>query len=163
MSTIITKATPKDDYTLEIFTANNNRLMCDMKPYLDTILFCPLRDMETWKQIEIMDTCLIWRGKSTIELSIDRLLDLFIKGKSYNRDVVIDSASIQQEWILHVILANSNWMDMDFRQLFQYPLFSPLIEKGLWKTMKANRHSFLWKNSNVSLEISMHMLLNYFI
>jgi hypothetical protein len=153
---------PKADYTLEIILTNHSRLICNMKPYIETVQFCPLKDMETWKNVETKENCLSFTGVTRVEIPIDTLLDLFMRELNVNCNSAIEKAEITQEWLLHIILKNKNQMDLDFQQLLAYPLFSPLIEKGLFQTIKAQKHSLLWKNENVALEISMHTLLRYF-
>ena len=68
---------PMDDYTLEVTMTNSNRLKFDMQPYLNTIEFCPLKDKNVWKNVEVHDTYLFWKGGAEVELSIDTLLAYF--------------------------------------------------------------------------------------
>lgn len=162
MSTKIQSAIAKEDYILEIVMTNGNRLTCNMIPYLNTIQFCPLKDKTVWEAMEVLDTCLKWKGNQTVELSVDRILDLFKTEEASQREAAIKEAVSDEEWLLHIQLVNGNRMDMYMEQLLEYPMFMPLLEKGLWKTMQAKKHSLLWKNRDVSFELSVHMLLNYF-
>jgi hypothetical protein len=71
------KVVPLEDYKLQITMSNGNQLKFDMKPYLNTIQFCPLRDIDLWKNVQVYDTYLLWNGKEKVELSIDTLLAYF--------------------------------------------------------------------------------------
>jgi len=162
IATAIKQVFPKDDYFLEIIMANGNSINCDMKPYLDTIQFCPLKKKDVWRNIEIQQSSIKWRGNSVVELSIDRLLDLFMKNKQDSREVAIKEATSERKWQLHLQLVNGNWMRMDLEQLLEYPLFTPLLDKGLWNTLQVKEHSLLWENQNVKFEVPLPTLLNYF-
>lgn len=153
---------PKEDYKLDITMSNGNRLLLNMTPHLDTVQFCPLKDKAVWKSIEMQDTCLRWIGKSSVELSIDRLLGLFGTGRQVGLDAAIDKVTSDQNWKLHLELDNGNHLDMDMSQLLQFSMFAPLSKKGLWKTMQAKEHSLLWRDTNIQLEISISTILNYF-
>ena len=71
------KAIPMKDYSLQIIMSNGNRLKFNMLPYLDTVQFCPLKDMGIWENVEVHDTYLSWKGSARVELSIDTLLAYF--------------------------------------------------------------------------------------
>jgi len=71
------KAIPMKDYTLKIIMSNGNCLKFDMLPYLDTVQFCPLKDMTVWEKVEVHDAYLLWNGSARVELSIDTLLSYF--------------------------------------------------------------------------------------
>jgi hypothetical protein len=71
------KVVPLEDYKLQVIMSNGNQLKFDMKPYLNTIQFCPLWDIELWKNVQVYDTYLLWKGKEKVELSIDTLLAYF--------------------------------------------------------------------------------------
>jgi len=63
---------PMDDYTLEVAMTNGNRLKFDMKPYLNTIEFCPLKDKNVWKNVEMHDICLFWKGGAEVNFPSTR-------------------------------------------------------------------------------------------
>ena len=161
MSTKIQHAIASEDYTLELVMENGNRLLCNMEPYLHTIQFCPLQDKSVWETMEVLDTCLRWQGRQIVELSVDRMLDLF-KDEDSQKMAGIKEATTQGKWLLHIELINGNQMDMDVEELLEYPMFMPLLEKGLWNTLQAKKHSICWKNKDVCFELSVQMLLNYF-
>lgn len=70
-------AIPKEDYTLQITMTNGNTLKFNMKPYLDTVQFCPLKDRAGWENVKVYDSYLLWIGSTKVELSIDTLLSYF--------------------------------------------------------------------------------------
>jgi hypothetical protein len=57
--------------------SNGNHLRFNMLPYLDTVQFCPLKDMKVWESVEVHDTYILWGGSPRVELSIDTLLAYF--------------------------------------------------------------------------------------
>ncbi|KXL54164.1 hypothetical protein CLNEO_03910 [Anaerotignum neopropionicum] len=155
-------AVPREDYTLDIIMNNGNRLFLDMSTQLETVQFCPLKDKTIWNSVEVQDTCLRWGGNSTVELSIDRLAGLFKMGVKFGEDAKIDRVTSEKNWLLHLELDNGNRLDMDMSQLLEFSLFAPLLQKGLWKTIKAKEHSLLWQDSNIQLEIPVSTILHYF-
>lgn len=155
-------AIPKEDYTLEITMTNNNRLVVDMKPYLDTVQFCPLKVSEVWRNIEVRDTSLRWRGRSKVELSVDTLLALFRAGAEIGQDSNVQEAAAKKDWQLSLQLDNGNRLDMDVGQLLEYSMFAPLLNRGLWKTMRRQQHSLLWEDKSIRLELPVKSILDYF-
>lgn len=155
-------AIPKTNYILSITMTNKNHMDFDMKPYLETVQFCPLMDKAVWKNIEIRHTCLRWRGNSKVELSIDTLLGLFMAGKEAGHNSIIQDVAAKEDWWLYLLMDNSNSLTMDIGQLLEFPLFAPLSQKKLWKTIKAKEHSLLWKDKNIVLELPIESILNYF-
>lgn len=154
--------TPREDYAMDIMMNNGNRLFLNMAGQLEKVQFCPLKDKAVWNSVEIQDTCIRWRGKPDVELSIDRLLGLFKMGLKVGQEATINKVTSEQDWLLHLELDNGNHLDMDMRQLLEFSLFAPLSQKGLWQTMQAKKHSLIWQDSNIQLEIPVNTILNYF-
>lgn len=155
-------AIPKEDYRLEVTMTNENRLEFDIKPYLDTVQFCPLKDKAVWMKIEVRNTCLRWKGNSKVELSVDTLLDLFKEGKETGQSSAIQKASVKDDWQLYLRMDNGNSLTMDVGKLLEFPLFAPLLNKGLWKTMRAQEYSLLWEDKSIRLEFPVGTILKYF-
>jgi len=155
-------AIPKEDYTLEITMTNNNQLVVNMKPHLDTVQFCPLKDTAVWRNIEVKDTSLCWRGSSKVELSVDTLLALFQTGEETGQDSCVQEAAAKKDWKLSLQLNNGNHIHMDVEQLLEYSMFAPLLRRGLWKTMRGQQHSLLWEDQSIRLELPVKSILDYF-
>lgn len=141
---------------------NGNQIACDMKPYLNTIQFCLLKQKSVWERIETNQNSIRWIGDQVIELSLDRLLDLFTKDKPDSQKVAIQKATSESKWNLYLQLVNGNWMSMNLEPLLEYPIFTPLLDKGLWNKLRVNEYSLQWENQNVKFELPLHTLLNYF-
>lgn len=155
-------AVPKEDYQLDITMTNTNRLVFDMKPHLDTVQFCPLKDQEVWMNIEVRKTCLRWKGNSKVELSVDNLLNLFKEGKETEQGSSIQEATVKDDWQLDLRMDNGNSLTMDMEELLEFPLFAPLSQKGLWKNMCAQAYSLVWEDKNIRLELPIKSILDYF-
>lgn len=149
-------ATPLEDYILEATMTNGNCLTVHMLPYLYTVQFYPLKDIRVWKSIQVQDNFLRWNGTAEVELSIDTLLGLFKAGGS------IAEASVEAGYRLRIKLTNGNAMLQDLALLLDLPMFAPLAQKGLWKTMQADKRSLLWENKDIRMELPIDTLLNYF-
>jgi len=155
-------AIPKEDYTLEITMTNKNQMIVDMKPHLNTVQFCPLKDAVVWRNIEVRDTSLRWRGSSKVELSVDTLLALFRAGEETGQDSCVQEAAAKKGWKLSLQMDNGNRIHMDVEQLLEYSVFAPLLSKGLWRTMRGQQHSLLWEDKNIRLELPVKIILDYF-
>jgi len=73
----IKEAIPMDEYLLEITMSNGNYLTFNMSPYIDTVQYCPIKDIKVWKNVQVFDSYLLWDGSARVELSIDTILDYF--------------------------------------------------------------------------------------
>ena len=155
-------AVPKEDYTLSVTMTNGNRLTVDMSPHLNTVQFCALKDLEVWRDVEVRETSLCWKGAPSAELSVDRLLSLWEAGGQVGQESSIAQATSEQGWQLHVLLQNGNRLQMDMRPLLSFPLFGPLSQKVLWKSLQAEEHSLRWGDARIRLELPLSSILQYF-
>ena len=62
-----------DEYVLQVDFVSGSRLLLDMKPYLDKILFRPLADPKVWNSVV---TNGIFVRFGNVELSHDELLSM---------------------------------------------------------------------------------------
>ncbi len=155
-------AVPKADYMLKVIMTNSNWFELDMRPHLDTVQFCPLKDEAVWRNIVINKTSLHWKGSSMVELSIDALLCMLRAGEKDSREACIRNVVLNDDRRLLLQLDNGNSIDIGIEPLLKYPLFNPLLNHGLWKTLQAKEHSLLWENANIRLELSMKTIIDYF-
>lgn len=77
MVVTIKEAVPMDDYLIMVTMSNGNSLKFDIKPYLHTVQYCPLKDKIVWHNVQVYDSYLLWEGSARVELSIDTLLEYF--------------------------------------------------------------------------------------
>ncbi len=132
-----------------------------MSPYLDSVQFLPLKDKSVWSRVEAFDTRLCWRGK--LELSIDDLLGMLKEGRRFGlASSAIKEASAESGWLLRILLANGSLIEINMRELLEYPLFAPLEQKALWKSLRFKEHSLVWENQGIGMEIQLDALLKYF-
>lgn len=155
-------AVPKADYTLTVTLQSGNWLTINMKPHLQTVQFCPLKEKAVWQNVEVQETSLRWKGAPAAELSLDRLLSLWKSGTQARQEAAIVEAMPSQGWRLQVMLNNGNSLQMDFCPLLQFPMFAPLSQKSLWKTMQVQEHTLLWQDSNIRLALPLQVFLKYF-
>lgn len=45
----ITNVTPLENYVLQVEFVSGSHVMLDMKPYLESVRFCPLKDRKVWR------------------------------------------------------------------------------------------------------------------
>lgn len=45
----ITDVEPMEDYILKVMFVSGSQVLLDMKPHLERVRFCPLKDKEVWK------------------------------------------------------------------------------------------------------------------
>ena len=141
---------------------NGSRLEFDIAPHLDTVQFLPLKDQRVWNSIEVFDTRLCWQGK--IELSIDTMLGMLKEGRQFGRaSSIIKDASIEDCRMLRLLLDNGSLIEINMQGLLECPLFAPLAQRALWKTIQFKEHSLVWENQGIRIEIQLDMLLQYFV
>ena len=155
-------AVTKEDYMLEVTMTNHNRMYLNMHPHLNTVQYCPLKDITVWKNIEVKNTSLSWKGSSKVEVSSGELRHLFMKGKEMGGHAIIEEAVAKQDLLLYLRMNNGSHIKMSMGQLLEYPLFAPFLSRGLWQTMQAKEQSLLWKDKNISLELPVKSILDYF-
>lgn len=155
-------AVPKADYTLTVTLQSGNWLTINMKPHLQTVQFCTLKEKAVWQSIEVQENSLRWKGAPATELSLDRLLRLWKSGAQAGLEAAIVHAMSTQGWRLQVILNNGNSLQMDFRPLLQFPMFAPLSQKSLWQTMQVQERTLVWQDSNIRLALPLQVILQYF-
>lgn len=162
MPVTLRDARVQDDYTVDIFISNGNRLTIHFLPLLKPLSFFPLMEDNIWKDIEVREDCLSWGSGQKVEIPIEQLLDLFRKGSDYCTDAAISKAEYN-DWILHLQLDNGNSLTMDMEPLLEYSVFAPLVQTKLWNTLQAREHSLLWEDTTIRLELPLQTILNYFM
>jgi hypothetical protein len=155
-------AIPKEDYMMEVTMTNQNRMYLNMSPHLNTVQYFPLKDIAVWKNIEVKNTSLNWKGNSKVEMSSGQLRHLFMKGKVNGGHAAIEEAVARKDLLLYLWMDNGSHMEMGMEQLLEYPLFTPLLSKGLWQTMQVKEQSLLWEDRNIRLELPLKSILDYF-
>jgi hypothetical protein len=155
-------AVPKEDYMLEVIMTNQNRMYLNMHPHLNTVQYCPLKDIAVWENIEVKNTSLNWKGSSKVEMSSGELRHLFMKGKEKGGQAVIEEAVAKKDLLLRLWMDNGSHIEMGMEQLLDYPLFAPLLSRGLWQTMQVKEQSLLWEDKNIHLELPLKSILDYF-
>lgn len=131
-----------------------------MLPYLDSVQFLPLKDKSVWSGVQAFGTCLRWGEK--LELSVDTLLGMLKEGRRFGQaPSVIKEASAESGRMLRILLDNGNLLAINMWELLAYPLFAPLEQKALWKSLRFKEHSLVWENQGISMEIRLDTLLKY--
>ncbi len=59
----IRDARPHDDYTVTLTFENGEQRLLDMKPYLQTQVFSPLRDLSLFRRVRVVFGSLEWPGE----------------------------------------------------------------------------------------------------
>ena len=78
MKAEIQKAVAAEDQTLYLTLTNGNELTLDVKQLFECPHFAPLADKSLWKTMRVRNNLLLWESeKTTVELSIDTILDYF--------------------------------------------------------------------------------------
>lgn len=71
----ITNIIPQDDYTLVIELDNSHKIILDMKPRLESVRFCKLADMNTFRSAKIENgNNVVW--DSLCQITIDEIINL---------------------------------------------------------------------------------------
>ncbi len=71
----IVSAIPNDDYTLLIELDNHHRIICDMRPKLQTVRFGRLSDLTKFKAVRVEHAnTLVW--DSICQLAIDEIVEM---------------------------------------------------------------------------------------
>jgi len=71
----IIRVEPKDDHTLLIELNNKHMIVYDMKPRLETVRFCGLADINSFKAVKVEDeNTLVW--DSLCQITIDEVLSM---------------------------------------------------------------------------------------
>lgn len=145
---------------MKVTMTNGSRLELDIAPYLDTVQFLPLKDRIVWSGVKAFGSCLRWGKK--LELSIDTLLGMLKEGRRFGQEpAAIKEASAESGRLLRILLTNGSLIEINMRELLEYPLFAPLEQKALWKSLRFKEHSLIWENQGVSIEIQLDALLKY--
>lgn len=163
MIVTIQSAELKDNYILDITMTNENHLILNMAPYLDTVQFVPLKDKTIWKNVVVLETCLRWQGNSKVEVSINTLVGMVKEDKQFGQEESkIREAMADDRWMLNLWLENGNSITFNVRGLLEYSIFAPLSQKRLWKNMQVKEHSLLWEDKNIKIELPITTLFDYF-
>ena len=67
----VAHAEPHDDHTITLTFANGEVRRFDMRPYLDSQVFSPLRDLDLFRCVEVRHGSLEWPGER--DLAYDML------------------------------------------------------------------------------------------
>lgn len=59
----IKEARPHDDHTVTLVFENGERRLLDMKPYLQTQVFSPLKDLSLFRRVRVVFGSLEWPGE----------------------------------------------------------------------------------------------------
>lgn len=59
----VVHAWPHDDYTLTLTFEGGEQRLFDLKPYMDTEVFGPLRDVELFRQVKVVYGSIEWPGE----------------------------------------------------------------------------------------------------
>lgn len=74
----------------------------------------------------------------------------------------ISNAVAGDDYMLYMTLTNGNEMELDFKQLYEYPLFKTLKDINKWRSIKINEYSLSWGEGSSMVELSIDELLSYF-
>jgi hypothetical protein len=79
----VNKVRPLEDYKLELTFENKEIRIFDVKPYLDTGIFCTLKDKNLFKMVKVSYDTIEWSNGADLDPEV-----LYEKSKIRNKEAV---------------------------------------------------------------------------
>ena len=143
---------------LTVTLSNGNLMNLCITPYLGRAELSMLRDISVQKSMKVQDGCLCWAEGA--QLSASALLSLL--GEEKNLGCTIACASAGDDWRLDLWFQNGDSLSVAMEPLLEYSVFAPLVQRSLWKTLRAKEKSLLWEDESIRVELPIETIFRYF-
>lgn len=77
-------------------------------------------------------------------------------------NAAIVSAVAAENHILWIALDNGNELSLDVKPLLKYARFAPLRDSKMWVSLTKRQDCLIWNNGDVTVELGLDELLDYF-